>query len=161
MSCQPPWIRRKSMEKVLHSRHPRTHLVEVFLHQSSKSPIDPSLDWCLLSSKSFPSRLIALYGPSHARSFLLSSSFTFTMSDHPDVAVATLASLAPAPRTLGLPPPLIIAQIEPFNMQGRVAFELMLDSMKDKSRERTTVRERQQYITWVTEAVPARDLDIE
>ena len=53
------------------------------------------------------------------------------MSDDPDVAVATLALLAPAPSTLGLPPPHIVTQIEPFNMQVRVAFGLMLDSMKD------------------------------
>ena len=47
---------------------------------------------------------------------------------------------------------------EPFNLETRLAFGLMLEGSRNSSRERVSLAERQQMIDWVTETVQQRGL---
>ena len=48
--------------------------------------------------------------------------------------------------------------VQPFNLETRLAFGLMLEGSRNSSREHVSLAERQQMIDWVTETVQQRGL---
>ncbi len=48
--------------------------------------------------------------------------------------------------------------VQPFNLETRLAFGLMLEGSRNSSRESVSLAERQQMIDWVTERVQQRGL---
>ena len=80
------------------------------------------------------------------------------MSDSTAAFVTQLATALPPHPGNEAPTSSSLAQVEPFNASAREAFIPYLESRRDTARERTTVTEKREYIGWLTERWPDKNI---